>query len=435
MFIRVKMYKKRFTEWGLGKNNRDSEMRAIVRKNKQRRDRGKRSIIHVRGKAIDDGEVIRYWKRKGISIEDVIAHRTASATPEAVQLFTPVPSRLATPESFAVPERIFVEIRNYFKASFESGHWVHGDPQIQCYTRKVQGDQSSDLNALLTHCSTACYLFSTHSYEEAGKILLSATANLKRILSAEDPQTLDVILGTILNIRRSRRHEIASAILRQCSALGEVVLGNKHPLRLICGWLASADASQFEEIVVRCLQSVTDHFESFLGLMHALTLRSRIAYAHSIRKPSINQSEQLLRGLVGQCELQLGSFDWRSFQVRYHLALHYLNCCQYAEALESVQHLFAHIHYSQCQDDVSFFRSQSLYIVAKSHYALGDTLLAKTKIREAIEVRISGWGSHDSQARYWLVLLETWLLEEGQWNSAAEVRERRMGMIDPKELI
>ncbi len=88
MFIRVKMYKKRFTEWGLGKNNRDSEMRAIVRKNKQRRDRGKQSIIHIRGKAIDDGEVTRYWKRKGISIDDVITHRTASATPEAVQLFT-----------------------------------------------------------------------------------------------------------------------------------------------------------------------------------------------------------------------------------------------------------------------------------------------------------------------------------------------------------
>lgn len=429
------MYKKRFTEWGLGKNYRESEMRAIVRKNKQRKDRGKQSIIHVRGKAIDDGEVTRYWKRKGISIDDVIAHRTASATPEAVQLFTPVPPRLATPESFAVPERMFIEIRDYFKASFESGNWVHGDPQIQCYTRKVQGNPLADLNALLNHSSTACHLFSTHSYEEAGKIIMSATSALKGILSAEDPQTLSIVLEAAMRMRYYGHHEIALSLLRQCSALGEVVVGNKHPLRLICGWLASADASQFEENFVRCLRSVTDHFESFLGLMHASTLNSRISYARSIREPSISQSRDILHNLMGQCDLQLGPLDQRSLFVRAQLAVHYLEFGQYVEALEAGQHLIALTRYSQSHRDVSFFRSHGLFIVAESQYGLGDTFLAETNLREAIEVRISGWGSHDSHARLWLVYLENWLLEQGQWGSAVEVRERRMGMMDPKELI
>ena len=423
------MYKKRFTEWGLGKNNRDSEMRAIVRKKQQRRDRGKQSIIHVRGKAIDDGEVTRYWKRKGISIDDVIAHRTASATPEAVEFVTPVPSRIATPESFAVPERIFIEVRDYFKASFESGNWVHGDPQNLCCTRKFQGNPSDDLNKLHNHSVTACHLFSAHSYEEAGKFLMSATSTLKRILSAEDPQTLSVFLWTTIITRDFGRHEIASAILRQCSALGEVVVGDKHPLRLICGWLASVDASQVEEIVVRCFRSLTDHFESFLGPMHASTLDSRLNHAQ------ISRCGDSLHDLMGQCELQLGSLDWRSLHVRTQLATHYLTSCQYVEALEAGQHLVAQSQYSQIQSNVDSLRSLGLFTVARSQYGLGDKFLAETNLREAIEVRVSCWGSHDSEARLWLVHLETWLLEQGRWISAAEVRERRMGMMDPNELI
>ncbi len=231
-------------------------------------------------------------------------------------------------------------------------------------------------------------------------------------------------------MRQYGRHEIASAILRQCSALGEFVVGNKHPLRLVCGWLASADKSQFEEIVLRCFRSVTDHFESFVGPMHFSTLESRMYYARSIRAPG----KGLLQNLAVQCELQLGPFDHRSLHVRAQLAVHYLHLCQYIEALEAGQHLIAHSRYSQTQNDLNFFQ-QGLYIVAVSQYRLGDTFLAETNLREAIEVRLLNWGSHDSQARLWLVRLEGWLLEQGQWNSAAEVRERRIGMIDPKELI
>ena len=116
------MYKRRIKQWGLDKKNKDDEMRAIVRKTKARLDQGKRSKIHVRGKAIGDEEVIRYFKRKGISIDDIIAYRAASVTPEAVEIVTPVPSRVATPTSLAVPERILTAIRDYFEGSFASGN-------------------------------------------------------------------------------------------------------------------------------------------------------------------------------------------------------------------------------------------------------------------------------------------------------------------------
>ncbi|KAL2057518.1 hypothetical protein ABVK25_001902 [Lepraria finkii] len=95
----VKMYKMRIKQWGLDKkNNKENEMRAIVHKNKQRSDQGKRSVYRTRDRQVDYADVVRYFNRKKISIDDVIARRTGSATPEAVECFTPVLSP-ATPRA------------------------------------------------------------------------------------------------------------------------------------------------------------------------------------------------------------------------------------------------------------------------------------------------------------------------------------------------
>ena len=431
------MYKRRIKQWGLDKNNKDEEMRAIVRKTKARLDQGKRSKIHVRGKAIGDEEVIRYWRRKGISIDEVITHRTASVTPEAVEIVTPVPSRVATPTSLAVPERIFTAIRDYFEGSFASGNWVYDDPENVCDTRKVQGNPLRDLVDFSNHSLIACQLFSRHRYEEGGRILISLTSNFKEILLAEHPETLSDILNTVIRVRLERRNEIAMAILPQFFALGEVVVGGEHPVRLICGWLASAEAFHFDEIVARCLQSVTDQFESFVGPMHFSTLLSRIySISHSSR--ARGQSEELLQSLLGQCELHLGSYDARTYRIRLELTRYYYDGGQYAEALRVGQELIANVQDGQHSRPSLAHRQYycfGLFMVAYSQWALGQTSLAERNLREAITVRLSEWGPGDSLAGIWLVRLEQLLEEMGRWSCAAEVRETTMGMFDPVEML
>ncbi|KAK3172044.1 hypothetical protein OEA41_004128 [Lepraria neglecta] len=120
----TKMYKTHVNKWGLDKKNKENEMRAIVRKHKQRADLGKRCILRVRGRPMDFAEVVRYWHRKGVSVDDVISRRTASPTPEAVECFTPVPSPITTPQVLATPERIYRNVRDYFAGSFDAGTWT-----------------------------------------------------------------------------------------------------------------------------------------------------------------------------------------------------------------------------------------------------------------------------------------------------------------------
>ena len=429
------MYKRRIKQWGLDKNSKDDEMRAIVRKLKARLDQGKRSKIHVRGKAVGDKEVIRYWRRKGISIDDVIAHRTASVTPEAVEILTPVPSRVATPTSLAVPERIFAAIRGYIEGSFASGTWVYDDPKLSCSTRKVQGDPTIYLDDLVNQSLTVCQLFSNDLYEEAGRILISLSSKFQKILSAEHPHTLRDILRTVMTVSLEGRNEIGMAVLRQFFALGEFVVGKEHPLRLICGWLASADAFQFDEIIARCLQSMTDHLERLVGPMHYSTLIFRTKYINETIYAR-DQREELLQSLLGQCELYLGSLDMRTYHLRYELTHHYYSCGQYAEALRVGQDLMTHVQYDQLSNtDHYFYHAFGLHLVALSQWGLGQTFLAEANLRKAIALRVSEWGTRDGLAGLCLVNLEQLLVEMGREMCAAEVREIRMGMLDPTEVL
>ncbi len=68
-----KMFKTRITKWGLNKNMKEPEARAILQMYAQRRDRPTK--MRPRGQEIDVNRIKTYFKRKGISIEDVLSSK------------------------------------------------------------------------------------------------------------------------------------------------------------------------------------------------------------------------------------------------------------------------------------------------------------------------------------------------------------------------
>lgn len=118
------MYKRRIAKWSLDKKNKESEMRAIARKFHQPKAQGKPSIAWVRGRKIDYTEIARYWRRKHISIPDIVAQRAASKTPETIMFLTPMPSPMTTPSCLALPELIYSTIRDYINGCFNSEVWI-----------------------------------------------------------------------------------------------------------------------------------------------------------------------------------------------------------------------------------------------------------------------------------------------------------------------
>jgi hypothetical protein len=331
----IKMYKTRIKQWGLDtKNNREREMRAIARIHKQRLDQGKRSTYRVAGRLMEYEDAVRYFRRKNIRIEDVIARRTSSPIPEAVQCFTPALSPtnapaamsftpihrpIVTPRVLALPERLLVTIRSYLCSSFESGTWKPtGGSSSSCRSKKITRAREYNLYNLLYQCSRACMLFTNGYPVDAGKALDLAAGSIGRILSADHPQILCYLFIIVRMVHCRRRIEIALSLLRQFSAMAEILLGRGHPLCQIVGWLTCVDLPQLNDTIGRCGESLADCFETFAGPMDPSTADTRIMGIERIWLRG-----EHLRRLLKRCESDQGWLNsrWLSISARLLLSV------------------------------------------------------------------------------------------------------------------
>ena len=426
------MYKTHIQLWHLDKKIKDVEMRAVVRKNKQRADQGKNSIIRVRGQRRGLEEFIRHCDRKGVSIDDIIARHTSSPTPSTVELFTPVPSRMSTPQVLEVPERMFRCIWDYFSGSSESGTWVRTEPQTECYSIKCGQGKAVIAEQLFVQCDSACQFFSKNLFEEGGRTLKAAFATFDRILLADQPQTLIELILFISYLRRQNRDAIALILLRHFSDLSKVVLGREHPLTRIFGWYDLLYANDLDEIFSRCIEGITDRFESFVGPMHTSTIDFRMRSINFVAQKGGTPIQKLQR-LLRECEGNLQPYDQRHFKVRCSLAIEYYTHRYYVECRTMSQKSLANCQYIQSEIYRKYYETQFLYVIAICQYALGEVDLGIANVNQAINSRILVWGPQDGHARHWLLRLEERHLEQGNWDHVEQIRDYRMRTLPPIE--
>ncbi len=333
-FFSIKMYKTRIKQWGLNKRQQHMVIRAVTNQCRIRHRVAPEghSAPCPHGRVVTVRDVVQCRWCRQVVIDYIDIPRPASASCETMLVcFTSVPTLSTTPGLLGMPERIFNTIRNYYRGSFASGTWLSDQEGIHCWTIKdcpgggLIKASSEYLDALVFKSDIACQLFANNYCREAGQALISATANIKKIVQAEHPMTLSVLFEFALQVRRRNRQAIAVVVLRYFSALAKVLLGDKHPLRQICGWLASVDTALLDDVIVRCFRSAVEHFQTSLGSMHRSTLESRLRYIKEVsRHEDINGEELLLKNLLDDYERILGTHDIRTINIRLSLADLYL---------------------------------------------------------------------------------------------------------------
>lgn len=432
------MYKKRFSAWKLGKYHREAEMRAIVRKTQQRTQPQKpASVYFIRGKVVHYRDAVRHLERKRMSINDIVAQRATCKTPEVHEVIAPsFPPLVALPEALATPEWVLRSIGDYYSGAFDSGMWLSLYQGHDCITTKDQkGRRQGPPGPLFNQCRIAVELFENNLVEEAGRTLVAATANAKQILLTEHPYTLGYMFKLMSLLSIKGKAEIASAITRYLHTLGQVLLGFKHPLVRICGWLASIEASQSQEVTGKFLQRSAETFKRAVGPMHRSTLKSWDIYAEALSdKGDKNKARALLLTCFLRCEAEFGPLDTRTLDLHLSLANHYLENDEKTKALKLGRMIMATARKLPSPRSKKYFFAEGLLMVSQSEYMLGAISSAIGNIRKAIDLRKSYRGIYDSRARQLLVRLETWLQEDGQPILAAEVREEWKAMLDPREL-
>jgi len=409
------MYKSRFTLWGLdSKNNREREMRAAVRKHNQRTQHGKRSIFRIRDKPVDYQEIVRYFTRKRLSIEDVIARRRASKTPEAVLCLTPITLPIAVPAVYKTPQLLFTSIRDYVDGSFHSGLWIKTKPKTNCRSARRARGASMSTNRLLNQCYEVCDLRELGHLRAAKLVQDSAVGSIHHMLLDEDPFALAPLLGLFAEMFESGKHEIALNVFGAIAGIGASTLGQQHPLPKIAGFLLRLDHSDIDEVSAKCLQAFGDQFEDVLGPMHATSL--------SIRLLDDRATDRHLRGLLHRCQSDLGVDDTRTMDVFLVWLQKLHKNGDYGPAVEQCHRMLSHTHRIHTTRSGAVFRAYILDLLARCEMMSSQGHLAMAHLREAIDIRISHGGSLDGIARLWLVTLEEWLTGYDGDEELAEVQ-------------
>ena len=362
---------------------------------------------------------------EGISLDDATSWHS-TYRPGGKALASSIQPPLQTPLDFAVFERLFMALRDYYLGSMEAGTWQStGDCQF-CRTTKVSGDAIVLTHKLHSECRLACRLLKNRSFEEAGGVLIAAAADIKSIVLAEHPHTFDTLLELVADIRSIGTYEVASAFLRQFSAMSDIVLGAKHPLKLVCGLLASLehiDCTSYEHIIGNCLDIICESFEAHLGSLHASAIEARLRFFElSMGSHSPDLREAALRKLLRECEIILGRDSTRTRTVSLHLAYHCLHWQRFREAENAAKAVVVGCRSGSLQ-------VEGLNALAEARYGLGHNFTAEIDLRKAIEVALSIWDPREARTHRLLLLLEERLASQGIPGQAAQVRRQRMCLL------
>jgi hypothetical protein len=427
------MYKNKITQWGLDKNNKENEIRAIVRKTTQRAAVGKKSVARIRGRVLDPEEIQRYLKRKSHSMESAQVH--SASTPPRLECFTPseIPASPRTPEVFSIPEHIFTMIQDYITGSFQSGTWICKNLWSECHSIKRCYAADAALSDLQRWLKLACGLFDTASSEEGIRMLAAAVVGIKDILMAEAPEVFIRLFALILNLKSRGRPDIILRILGQFADMAAIVLPTRHPIGQICRHLMSLDSHQLTNIVSLAFQSVVDRFESILGQTSysALTFRTE---CHVTQADDLRQKESSFRGLLQKCISVRGGCDDVCLRLLLLIVRNLLDQKRFVEAEDTALDSVARASHSDTEF-TAYYYCESLRALGRAQSALGKISLAELSFWQAIEHSVSTWGWRNAMTLDYLFHLETVLVKWGKHTSAAKVRTQRREIIESLDVI
>ena len=424
------MLRKRFHKWGLdNKKNNEPEMRAMARKGTERMRIGRVSTFRARDRTVQYKDVVRYWKRRGLSMEDVLTQITSrEPTPEGLEVLTPVPSSVTPPTTLEIPERFLKGVNDYIRASFESRTWFSDSDESYCRSSKTPSRLNrTNLDRIFNSVRVACGLFRDGKAQEAGQTLLYSTAILKEVVESEHPDILPLIFMMFFHSLHYEVPGVAIAVTQQFVLWGQFLLGRNHPIPQLLCLFTNKDDPHMQEFLVTGLRSMRDCFEDRLGFYHKTTLRVSSLYYESML--SDEDQLHLLRTDLDRLMLKLPAWDPRCLGMHLDLISAYLQmgideiaedecigmlraCCKIRD---EIKRAFYEAHVSSYQAFLQGLRE---------NYDAAETLWNK-----AIAQIITVAGERRTTPQRWRRFLEDLLVRTGQTEKAALVKQQRLAVL------
>ena len=395
------MYKSRIKKWGLDKKHKEHEARAIIHAHNRRL--GKATRIRLRGQSVDINTVLSYFKRKRITIEDVLS--SEAATPSDLVCETPMTSprpmsqktlsaslhRLETPDRFKTAELLCIEIREYVFASFGTGRWVSHGPDKYCQSKKASFSNGGPLD-LFREIQNACSLFDYKRPVQAVQTLSKGFSSIKIIVADQSLGALPYLLRSVaLLLVRHRKLEVLSLCKQLC--LMATVIGSKGDLvihffkNIFLRIALLARDSEANGFLLAALQSLLDSYVKVLNPCHLQTVQAASTLTRVMK--ILDGPGSLvgpLRTLYRSIERQQGPHTWQSLLLLFELVDVHIDCQQFQAAenvlLEIIGQATILVQWSRSRMTISLL-CYSHYRISHVQTQQGDFSQAEISLQEA----------------------------------------------------
>ena len=426
------MYKSRIKKWGIDtKHNKDVEMRAAFRKLRQRADSGHPvTKFRIRGQLKDTQDIERYWNRKPVSIDDILAQ--GPPTPPGVECWTPLPSPITTPRDLAGAEDILHAIREYIQDSLEARTWTTDDTGTLIDVRDQVRNGYNELCSMNDHLCAARQLIRKGAY--AGQALVASMRGVKTIISNEDPQTIQILLESVIELVAANLLDIGYSVVKHFYEMGRTLgLSPRHPLLRTLGQLLTLDSSQLEEVLCILLVSFADGIESGVGPSHRSAVVAHRTYVEVHRRRwDVDRSRSEYRKIYERCAAHYGPRHEISLNARIDLGF---EMCDRADSNAAKDIALDVVSICSGVAERTWNYREALHILSESYHYLGEYALAEGYLRECIQICARDWGSQHSVTIFHLVMLEHRLEEWGKPDAAVKVRDKRIKAQESYELL
>ncbi|KAL8733467.1 MAG: hypothetical protein Q9166_002093 [cf. Caloplaca sp. 2 TL-2023] len=409
------MYKDRIRKWGLEKNIKSVEMKAIIRKQAQRLLVGKRSAFRLRGVEVPEHKIMRFRKTAQLLCEASLE----AATPPALICYTPLPSPLSTPSELAAPERLTKLFQSFIFGSISSKN---------CTSPISNGDRTCDF---IAKCKLAFDLSTTCKSQYTWQVFNLASACIEPMITVDCPLVLEGIFYFLAEqCQRGDLHIVRSAFLRQFLAMSSKVKPANHPFNHVFQILLESDSDQLKHELDLLHRVQADTFAQSLGPCNPSTIHTRLlAIRFSSEVHHLDSTRSYLT-LLREAEDALGEAHTQCLQVRLHLAEVYYIRFDYQNAAQMIQDIITLSVQNQLLPPA--FASEVFFLLAKVHIGLSETDQAVIFLHQAIVNQAHYYGYEDEGTLEYMASLELILVGAGRDEDAAEVRRRQEESLNSK---
>jgi hypothetical protein len=331
------------------------------------------------------------------------------------------------PQVLLVSENLFHNIKVYFENSCRNID-NHGTVRAPDGTELLY-DLCNDFDS---YCFTATILIQKSLYVEFRRALTKASALVERILLAEHPRSLACFLEVFIHLIQTKLPEVTSLLRDFIKGMSAKVIRKGHPWGEICRLLGELNLESLDQAMAQIWKCTIDIFASELGMFNPFAVSVRLDYIKRVYgSTNYHKEEQHLRGLLAQFE---GVPQHTTPRVMLNLA-HTLNRLgRYCEAEEMALKALGLLQkYEMYAGSIVEKAIESLKIVSRSQFHLGQILEAEQTMREAIRMIVGKWGKQHPWVPEFKNVLEDWLRGWGRDEDANILRteiEESMGKDD-----